>query len=146
MRFNNLFWCKKQTPAEGIRIDYKCDTEVFYTVSCNCGNTDDQIEYSIEFDTDTKDILLHSYVKLKTDWYSKVFDEYKFIDNYWLFAINYQLMSLINGLIRRITFTWKMWVHGYVEFHTHTILNEQVSMNYAMSILDAVREMKKVNK
>ena len=143
MRFKHLFGVTKQTPAEGIRLDYKSNDSVFYTVTCNCGNEDDNVEFSIDIDEDTKDILLHSYLKLKTDYYTQVFSECEYVHNPWLYELNYWVASFINGLTRRIKFTWNMWVHGYVEFHTYTILNEKRATNYAMSILDAIREFKK---
>ena len=132
-----------QEPAEGVALDRDFGDSVFYTVSCDCGNEDDAIQFNIEYDTELELVTMHTATKLKTDYYTEYFKECNFIHNDWLYSVNYTVMSFINGFIRRVKLTWNIWVNGYVEYNSWTLMREQVAVNYAVAILRAVKKLKK---
>lgn len=135
---------KAQSPAEGIVLDRKFDDCIFYTVKCQCGNVDDDIEFSVELDTDTNEIIVHTYLRSKTDYYSEVFESYGCkLKNQWLCDIRYWVVSFINGLMRRIKITKDVWLHGYTWYYTTTVMNEQTALNYAEAIKNSVKMLKK---
>jgi hypothetical protein len=132
-----------QKPAEGIALDRDFGDSVFYTVSCDCGNGDDAIQFNIEYDKDMEQVTMHTYLKLKTDYYTEYFGECKYVHNDWLYSLNYYVASFINGFIRRVKLTWNIWVNGYAEYNSWTLMRQQVAVNYGNAILRAVKEMNK---
>lgn len=106
---NNLI---PQIPAEGIMKTNDFGDSACYTVSCQCGNTDDEIRFEVE--ADDHSVTVHHWVKVKTVWWDEP-TRYRWI----------------NGLIRRLKITYKLWIHGYVEYESWTMLNQQQAINYS---------------
>lgn len=128
-----------QEPAEGIMKLYEHGTSVFYNIKCQCQNPDDELNFELEVD-DFNEIMLNTYVKSKTPyWKSLVNDcKYPMFDNSWLYSIDWNIRSIINGLYHRIMVTYEVWIKGYVSYHSTTIMNRQAAYNYAHTILKAI--------
>jgi hypothetical protein len=137
-----------QKSAEGIMLTHDFKDSKFYDVQCTCGNEDDSIEVQVEVD-EYEEIMIHFYTTGKTKWWKTLVDwqTYK-IDNPILYFIVNSTQSLINGIHQRIKITWDVWINGYVEYQTTTILNKQRALNFSQTLLDAIltlEEQEKVN-
>ena len=124
---------KPETPAEGIMLTRNFPDAKFYTVECNCGNPDDSIDFVVELDS-TGFITVVTSTKQKTHWWK---DSAPYLDN----TRHYRLKSFLNGLLHRLTVTWKIWTRGYVEYSQETIMTRQQALNYATVIQSAIAEL-----
>jgi hypothetical protein len=130
-----------QIPAEGISLLHDFKTSKFYKVSCACGNTDDDITLSIEVDDDTHAIMTHFWATARLPWWKEVWKK-----NYESSDTALYVVDLVNGVWFRITQTWKLWVHGYLEYESTTIMTEQQTTNFAIALLSAVAEVSNEHK
>ena len=109
-----------QTPVEGILLhkDYgKCK---FYKVPCECGNGDDEITFDVE--ADDYGVTAHFYVKVKSNWWDSQ-------TNAW------------TSFTKRVKQTWDLWVHGYVEYESWTLMSRQQTLNFAATLESAVKDV-----
>lgn len=134
---------KFQPPAEGIMLNCETKDSKFYTAFCECGNPDDSIEIQVEVD-EYGEIIVYFHVKSKTHFWEKLYSwQTHKIDNEFLFLIVNSFQSLLNGLYRRIKFTWDIWVLGYAQYQTTTILNKQRAINFAETLKTAIKDLEK---
>ncbi|MCX7593148.1 MAG: hypothetical protein N2235_05210 [Fischerella sp.] len=124
-----------QNPAQGIMLDQEFDNAKFYTVSCSCGNPNDQIKLEIEVEDGV--ITTHVWTKVKTDRWRQTWPIMDRDYGSWLYYIKY----LINAVTSRIRVIWSVLTRGYVEMESWTILNEQQSVNFAWALHNAVKEL-----
>lgn len=127
-----------QAPAEGIYISRKFNKSVFINVPCQCGHADDEVEMAIE--VEDGQVVLHQYSLQKTPYWDDAIEPVNVSNSFIRRELN-GLRALYNGLYRRISFTWNMWVHGYVEYHQYTYLNRQQIINYSAALMSAVEEL-----
>lgn len=116
---NNLI---AQYPAEGIMKTNDFGNSKYYAIPCQCGNTDDEIR--VEVEADDCGVTIHHWVKVKSNWWSTP-TRYKWI----------------NGLLHRIKITYNVWLNGYVEYESWTILNRQQTINYSNMLIQASKDV-----
>lgn len=133
-----------QTPAEGIMLtgDYSEINCKSYKVTCACGNNGHNIDVSIAYEKDFGDVVIEFYSKQKSLYWEKVvdWDVYE-IDNTWLYSIAYFIKSFINGFGHRVKVTYNLWVHGYIEYESNTIMSKQTALNFAEALKNTVLEL-----
>lgn len=136
---------KAQKPAEGIQLVHEFkDTKVF-DIACTCTNPDDKISMQVEID-EFDEIVVYFHVTAKTRWWVELcsWETYK-IDNPVLYYLSNSIKSFINGLNQRLRITKDVWLNGYVEYQTTTILNKQRALNFAETLKQSVEELEKKN-
>ncbi len=131
-----------QIPAEGIMQTYKFDDTVFYAVNCTCGSDDHIVDISVSYEKDVDNVVVTFYSKQKSLYWRKVadWDVYK-IDNSWLFSIVYFIQGFINGFCHRLKVTYDLWMNGYIEYQSDTIMSRQTALNMAEAIKNTVEEI-----
>lgn len=117
-----------QVPAKGIMLDNDFGDSKFYTVSCTCGNPDDQIRLEVEADDS---VSVHVWTTVKTPWWQKSWSS------------DSRLAGLINGLTHRLRMTKNLWVNGYIEMESWTMLSEQQALNLSEVLKTAIADVKK---
>ena len=116
-----------QRPAKGIMSDADLGDTKFYTVSCTCGNPDDQIRLEVEAD----DVIsVHVWTTVKTPWWQRSWDS------------DSKFAGYVNGLTHRLKMTWNLWVRGYLENESWTILSEQQAYNLAETLKEAINDVR----
>jgi hypothetical protein len=121
---------KFQTPAEGIMLKKNFGNSIMYNIACDCGNAEDDIGMTVE--ADDCGVTVHHYVKVKTNWWT---DHNKF--------------KFISGFITRLKLTYSIWVNGYLEYESWTLMTEQQALNYSETLKSAsvkVKEYKQKGK
>ena len=113
-----------QEPAEGILKTHDFGNSKVYTVACSCGNSDDNIDIDIE--ADDCGVTVHHHVKVKTSW--------------WDTPTHY---SFINGFLHRVKMTYNLWINGYLEYESWTIMTPQQTINYAHTLTQASEDVQK---
>lgn len=139
---------KAQEPALGIMKTHDFGHSIFYKIECQCGNDDDSTMVEIEADCDIGDIVVNTYVTVKTAWWDRlVLDtHYPIYENSWIYSIDSSIRSLINGLYHRINITYQVWIKGSVKF-SHTILmSQQQALNYAETLKQSIKAVEKYQK
>ena len=111
-----------QTPAEGILLQQDFGDSKFYKIACTCGNTDDDISLNIE--ADEGGITIHHSVTVKTAW--------------WETPTKY---TWLNGLLHRIKMTYRIWIYGYLEYESFTMMTSQQAINYAETMKTATNDV-----
>lgn len=134
---------KAETPATGIMKTHDFGHSKFYKVDCECGNEDDAIRFEVEMDPDCRQVIVHTWNTQKTNWWFENFKKdwnkkhsSEFAE--WYYDLWFDFW---NGLFRRLQFTWRMWVKGYVEYESTTIMTKQQALNYAKTLERAVKEV-----
>jgi hypothetical protein len=107
-----------QEPAEGIMKTNDFGQYKFYSVACQCGNNDDEIR--IEVEAEDTGVTVHHWVKVKTSWWDTP-----------------TRFSWINGLLHRVKMTYTLWIKGYLEYESWTMMNAQQTFNYAYTLKKA---------
>lgn len=116
---------KYQEPAVGIVKTHDWGTSVMYDIRCDCGSSDDTI--TLEVEAEDSYVSVTHYVKVKSRWWVK--------NDAW-----YPLRALWN----RLRITYKLWVHGYVEYEASTLLTQQAAYNYGHTLLRAVENTQRL--
>ena len=49
----------------------------------------------------------------------------------------------INSFYHRLQVTWEVWTQGYVTYHQTTIMSEQQALNYATTINQSIKDLRK---
>ena len=131
-----------QTPAEGIMQTHKFKDSVFYSVNCSCGSDDHTMDISVSYEKDVDGIVVEFYSKQKSLYWQKVadWDVYN-IANPWLFSIVYFIQGFVNGLGHRLKVTKNLWINGYVEYQSDTIMSKQTALNMAEAIKNSIEEL-----
>jgi len=136
---------KAETPALGILKTHDFGNEIYYTIVCECGSLDDMIDFSIELEADEHCITLNTTFTPKTAYWNRLVDSNNSnIKNSWLWSIDDSLRSLINCMHHRLQVTWEVWVHGYVKYHQTTMMSEQQALNYAATINQSIKDLRKL--
>lgn len=131
----------EEQPAEGIYKNWDHGGEVFYTVVCSCGSPDDELEFSVE--ADDLSISVTTYLKPKSAYWKNLVGQTSHFENSFLWSLDYSIRELINGLYHRLKVTYNVWVHGYVQYYSNTIMTEQQALNYAATIKAAVADKRR---
>lgn len=133
-----------QTPAEGIMQTHKFNDSVFYSVNCSCGSDDHTMDISISYEKAVDDIVVEFYSKQKSLYWQKVAEWNVYnIDNPWLFSIVYFIQGFVNGLGHRLKVTKNLWINGYIEYQSDTIMSKQTALNMAEAIKNTIEELDK---
>jgi len=103
---------KPENPAEGILKTNEWEDSKWYHIRCECG--DDDCSHEVNVEADEVDVSVHIYVKNHTRWWKM---------NRW----------------RQI---WQILTKGYAEMETTIVLREQVALNYAAALTNAVNDVK----
>jgi hypothetical protein len=102
-----------QKPAEGILKTTEWGDSKWYHIRCECGSDDCSHELNVE--ADAVEVQVHIYAKNYTKWWEK---------NRW----------------QQI---WQILTRGYSDMQTTIVLKEQVAINYATALTNAVDDVKK---
>lgn len=122
-----------QIPAQGIRLEKDFHGAKWYTVSCECGNQNDEISVWIEPD-DYQDVTVNFYVKTKTAWWKNSENSNNWCSRLW------------GGLIHRFKVARDVWIRGFYETESCTILSKQTALNFAKALEDSVADLEKQKK
>jgi len=135
-----------ETPAIGILKTHEFDDAMFYSVLCQCGNPDDMIEFNVELETDSCNIVLNTYFTPKTAYWNRLVDDSGDIESAWLWSIDYYIRSIINRWYSRVLVMWELLTKGYVQYQQSTIMSEQQALNYAAAINQSIEDLRKFKK
>ena len=130
---------KAQIPAQGIMSTGDHADSKFYEISCACGQPDHN--HSVQVEADAYGVSVNIWTTESTDSWSE-FYKYEHVDNDYLYMITRVFKNTVNGFIRRVWLTWRIWVKGYVQYQVTTTMNEQEALNYAEALKSAIDDMK----
>ena len=100
-----------QTPAEGILLHKDFGDAKFYTVPCDCCNSD--CAHNVCVESDETGVTVTTYTTQKTNWWSK---------NRW------QVI-------------WELLTRGYVKYEASIIMTAQAAHNYAAVLKSASQDV-----
>jgi hypothetical protein len=129
-----------QPPAQGILLNRDNGDYVQYTAICQCGNEDDS--HSIFIEADEYDVTVNIYTTPNTDNWTEIWKKDWEGDHSFLRRIDHTWKDFWNGLYRRVTFTWEMWVNGTVKHQSTIVMDEQQALNYAEALKKSVEDVK----
>jgi hypothetical protein len=130
---------KAQIPAAGIMSTGDYNNSKFYEISCSCGQPDHN--HTVEVEADAYGVNVNIWTTESTDSWTKVYD-YEYVDNEYLYMVTRMFKDMVNGFIRRVSLTWKIWVKGYVQYQVTTTMTEQEALNYAEALKSAIEDVK----
>ena len=128
-----------QQPAEGILIHKDYGDAKFYTVTCDCGNPDDEIRLEVE--AEDTGISVHVWTTVKTKWWDDAWRKRYDIENEFLQDLHWLGLDFLNGLANRLKLTWKLWTKGYLEHESWTILTRQQALNFSETLKKAIEDV-----
>ena len=133
---------KAEQPATGIFKSHDFGDSMYYSVACQCGNTDDMIDFSIELESDAWNIVLNTEFTPKSPYWKRLVNDSGNFENSWLRSIDYNIRAMINGLYHKVMVTWEVWTKGYVKYYQSTIMSEQQALNYASTINQSIQDLR----
>jgi hypothetical protein len=123
-----------QEPAMGIYKQNDWGNSKWYGIPCSCG-CDNNVQLSIE--ADDGNVTAHFFATTKTDyWRTKVKVTY---DESWL-VLNAKLF--INDWYNRFAIIWTALTKGYCQTEVYVLMNEQQTINFAHTLINATADMK----
>lgn len=137
---------KPQTPATGIMLTKDFGDSKYYKVDCECGQPDDSIVFNVEVDDGS--VTVHTWTTQKTSWWDDPFkanSTFRF-DPEWLWFLQHRIRNILNSIAHRVQVTWCVWIHGYVDYESYTIMTEQQTLNYAETLKQAINDIKEYKK
>jgi hypothetical protein len=130
-----------QMPAEGILVHRDFGDSKFYAILCECGNESDTI--TMEVEADESNVSINLWTKVKTDWWNKAWRERYDIENPILQKVHWSVVDLLNGVWHRIKLTHSIWVKGYYEMESWTVLTRQQAINLSNVLVTATDDVVK---
>lgn len=130
---------KAQIPAQGIMATGDYNNSKFYEIACSCGQPDHN--HTVEVEADAYGVNVNIWTTESTDSWTNVYD-YEYVDNEYLYMVTRMFKDMVNGFIRRVSLTWKIWVKGYVQYQVTTTMTEQEALNYAEALKSAIDDVK----
>lgn len=131
---------KPQAPAEGILKTNDYGNSKWYQVVCGCGQPDHTL--TVEVEADEMGVSVNTYTTVKTEYWKETVKKRYDIDNPYLQELDWAVKDIINGLVNRLKLTWQIWVNGYVQAETTTLMSEQQALNYANTLTSAIEDVK----
>ena len=135
-----------QIPAVGITQTHAWGKSKMYAIRCECGNTDDEIEFIVE--ADKYNVTVTTWTTQKTVYWDRPIDlqiAYK-IENSFLSSATYEVLSFLNGFHHRLKMSWNLWFNGYLKYQQSTIMSTQQALNYAEALKSAVEDCQEFRK
>lgn len=132
---------KAEKPALGIMRTHDFGNSVFYDVACSCGNEDDTISFEVE--AEDNQVTVHTWTKKKTDYWNNRFEKKYDIENEFLQHLHWAWVDFFNGTWARVKLTWNVWINGYLEYHSYTLMTKQQALNYAEILKDSIVQVEK---
>lgn len=130
---------KAQTPAEGIMKTNDFGNSKYYKVVCGCGQSDHDLD--VEVEADECGVTVNTYVTVKTDYWTESVKKRYDIDNPYLQELDWTVKDIVNGFVTRIKLTWQVWIKGYLNCQTTTIMSKQQVLNYAETLKSAIKDV-----
>jgi hypothetical protein len=106
----------------------------YYRVMCDCGYAEHDITFEVE--ADDSDVTVHIWTEVKTPYWHEYFKiDYK--ENWVL----YKLKEFANRWINTADICWTAIKSGYVRMESTTILKRQTAINFADTLVSAVKDV-----
>lgn len=128
-----------QQPAEGILKSNDYGNSKWYQVVCGCGQPDHTL--TVEVEADETRVSVNTYVTVKTTYWRETLVKRYDIDNPYLQELDWAVKDIINGFITRLKLTWAVWIRGYIETETTTLMSKQQALNYAETLKSAINDV-----
>jgi len=129
-----------EKPAQGIMTTGDFGDSIFYKVVCGCGQPDHDVDFEVE--ANETGVNVNTYIVAKSDYWSETVKKRYDIDSPWLQEFDWFWKELVNGLVRRVSLTWTLWVKGYVKTETTIAMTEQQALNYAETLKSSIKDVK----
>ena len=128
-----------QVPAVGILKSQDYGDSKFYAIQCQCGNPDDEL--TMEVEADETGVTVHFWTKVKTDYWNARWKERYDIDNEVLQDIHWKWIGFLNGIWDRLKLTKRIWINGYLEKESWTIMNKQQALNLSEVLKQSIDDV-----
>lgn len=129
-----------ETPAQGILKTHDWGNSKWYLVFCDCGSDDHALRFEVE--ADDTGVTVTTYTTQKTNYWEEPVQVRYDIERTWMQELHLFWTGLVNGLWRKVSMTWQIWIRGYVQYESVTAMNEQVALNYAHVLQTAINDVK----
>ena len=137
---------KAEKPATGILKKHDFGDSIHYAVVCECCDPDDMIDFSLEIEADSWNVVLNAEFTPRIAYWDTLVSDCSSFKNPWLYRIEYSIRELLNSLYYRLKLTHEIWFKGYVKYNQTTMMNEQQALNYAATINQAIDDLRKFKK
>jgi len=134
---------KAEIPAAGILKNFDYGDIMYYTVTCQCGNPEDNIRFSVELEADAYDITLTTEFTPRIAYWGSFIGSSSF-ENSWLYRIDSCIRNIINALYYKLKLTYDIWFTGEIKYCQTTMMTEQQALNYAATINQSIKDLRKL--
>lgn len=128
-----------QIPAEGILKTNDYGNSKWYQIVCGCGQSDHTL--TVEVEAEDTGISVNTYTTVKTDYWKETVAKRYDIENIYLQELDWAVKDIINGFVNRLKLTWAIWIKGYVQAETTTLMTKQQALNYAETLKSAIKDV-----
>ena len=125
-------------PLEGILKTGDFGDSKHYYVACECGNTDCAHDVEVEVVGDDCDVSVNVYLTVNNDYWTDRFK--RRYSHETVFEKAWKVT--VNAFLRKLKFTWEVWVKGKTQFQTTIVLNEAAAKNYSQALDKAANDVK----
>lgn len=129
-------------PLEGILKTGDFGDSKHYHIVCSCGDTDHAHDVNVEIEADDCDVSVHVYVTVSNDYWTDVFKRRYRYSSGWRHQFENLWKPPVNAFLRRLKFTWEVWVKGETQFQTTLIMSEAAAKNYSAALDKAADDVK----
>jgi len=128
-------------PAQGILMHKDYGDSKYYAIQCDCMDSDHTM--TMEVEADESDVTINIWTQVKTDWWNEAWRKRYDIENPVYQRAHWVVIDFLNGLWHRVKLTYNIWVKGYYEMESWTILNRQQAVNLANVLVTAADDVTK---
>lgn len=130
---------KAEKPAEGILKTNDFGNSKWYHIVCGCGQPDHSL--TVEVEAEETGVNVNTYARVKTDYWSETFKKRYDIENNIIQNLDWFWKDIVNGLIRRVSLTWSVWIKGYLDCETTVLMSKQQALNFSKTIESAIADV-----
>jgi hypothetical protein len=124
-------------PLEGILKTGDFGDSKHYYVACSCGSTDCAHDVEVEVVGDDCDVSVNIYITANNDFWTEHFKT-RYDSTSW----QNPFKNFANAFLRKLKFTWEVWIKGETEFQTTIVLSEAAAKNYSQALDKAADDVK----
>jgi hypothetical protein len=129
-------------PLEGILKTGDYGDSKHYHIVCSCGDVDHAHDVNVEIEADDCDVSVHVFLTVGNDYWIETFKRRRKYDDSWSEWFDNTWKAPVNAFLRKLKFTWEVWVKGETTFQTTMCLSEAAAKNYSCALDKAADDVK----
>jgi len=129
-------------PLEGILKTGDYGDSKHYHIVCSCGDVDHAHDVNVEIEADDCDVTVTVYLTVSNNYWTETFKRKWRYKDTWQERFENLWKPPVNAFLRKLKFTWEVWIKGETQFQTTMVMSAAAAKNYSAALDKAADDVK----